>query len=103
MSSSVCTFTPKTNHPASFIEVDFNINNKTFHVYFKSNDGTLLHGNNETYIACTLLPCMRIGGGDIRCAGNVSEHFLSSMEPIQNLYRGWDPSLGKAQIIGAQP
>lgn len=103
MSTPVCVVTPKTNQPASLVEVDFQIRQKNFSIYFKSDDNTVLYGNNEAFIACMLLPCMRVGGGTIECHGTISPRFLASLETIQELYREWDPTLGKARILGMQP
>jgi hypothetical protein len=70
------------------IEVDFQLNQKSFNVYFKSDDA-LLTGTNEAFIACSLLPAMASGCQPLNAHGELSERFANSLVNIQNLYGSW--------------
>lgn len=103
MSDSVCTISPKTIAQSSLIETNFKIRDKLFTVYFKSNDNMLLHGNNESFLVCALLPAMKTCGGQIHCEGEVSAKFLSALPTIQDIYSVWEPSFDRVEIIGTTP
>lgn len=103
MSDTVCTITPKNSSPSSLIETDFKIRDKLFTVYFKSNDTMLLDGNNESFLACALLPAMKSGGGQIHCEGEISAKFLSALSTIQDIYSIWEASFDRVEIIGTTP
>lgn len=100
MSDTVCTISPNTISPSSLITVDFQILDKTFNIYFKSDDNTLISGNTETFIACALLPSMKMGGGEIRINGEISSKFLSALDTIQDIYCTWQPSFKRTKITG---
>lgn len=99
MSDSVCIISHNNSEPSPLVEVEFQITDKRFKIYFKSDGNTFLFGNTEAFLACALLPSMKMGGGQILTKGEVSHKFLSSLSTIQDIYSTWQPSFKRAEII----
>lgn len=99
MTDPICIISQNTEQDPSLIEVEFQIADKNFKIYFKNNGNTLLSGNTEAFIACCLLPCMKMGGGKIAVSGNVSTKFISALSTIQDIYCVWEPSFNRIEVI----
>lgn len=100
MIDPICIISQNTKQDPSLIEVDFQILDKKFNIYFKSDKNTPLSGNTEAFIACCLLPSMKMGGGQIVTKGEISSKFLSALDTIQDIYCTWQPSFKRTEITG---
>jgi hypothetical protein len=92
-----------TNNQGQSIEVEFQLINKTYKIYFRCIGDAILSGNIETYIACGILPCMRAGAGQLFAEGEVSLRFVSALSKIQDIYCMWDSSLHRTEIKSVMP
>jgi hypothetical protein len=100
MIDPVCIISHNSTEPSYLVEVVFQIVDKKFNLYFKSDENTLLSGNTEAFLACALLPSMKMGGGQIITKGEVSHKFLSALSMIQDIYCTWQPSFKRTEITG---
>jgi len=85
------------------IEVEFQIRNKRYKVFFQSNGDAILSGNLESFLASGILPCMKAGGGHLIAEGEISQRFVSALSTIQDIYCMWDPSLHRTEIKNVIP
>ena len=95
--------TPETTCNQHSIEVDFLLNNEPHKVYYRSRREAVLTGNTESFLASTILPCMRLGGGQIRAEGDVSQQFFSALPTIQDIYCSWENELRRVEIKNSIP
>jgi len=65
-------------------------------IYFRASE-SVLDANTSTFLAAALLPCMALGL-DCRVDGVVSARLLQSVEGIQDIFCGWDPSFHKIRV-----
>jgi hypothetical protein len=100
MTNPICIISNNTMLPSPLVEVEFKIIDKTFKIYFRTDGDTALTGNIEAFLACALLPSMKMGGGEIRINGEISSKFLSALDTIQDIYCTWQPSFKRTNITG---
>ena len=60
-------------------------------------------GNCESFLAGGILPCMKVGGGQLIAEGDISQKFISALSTIQDIYCTWDTSLHRAEITNVNP
>jgi hypothetical protein len=93
----------ETTNNGHSVDVQFQVNNKTYKIFFRTNGDTALSGNLESHLASVLLPCMKTGGGPLIANGEVSSKFITGLSTIQDIYCSWRNSLHRAQIRSATP
>jgi hypothetical protein len=103
MIDPICIISHNDTAPSPLVEVAFQITDKNFKIYFKSDQNTLLSGNMEAFITSALLPCMKMGGGKISAKGNISPKFISALSVIQDIYTIWDASLHRTEVANITP
>lgn len=101
MSRTIQIVSADTKKGISSVDVDFQINNKKYQIFFRSAD-VELSTNSEAFLACAILPCMKTGA-KIVADGEVSQRFISALPKIQDLYCSWASSLYKIEIDHALP
>jgi hypothetical protein len=79
------------------IEFECRINEKKYRLFFRCTEA-VLSGNVESFLAGTILPSMKSGGGNLAVDGEVSRIFLASLSTIQDIYCLWDESLQRVNI-----
>lgn len=103
MRGPICIISHSPTQPSPLIDVEFQIADNRFKIYFKSDESTLLYENTEVFIASALLPCMKVGGGKISANGSISPKFISALSTIQDIYCSWDPSFQKIEVVDTTP
>jgi hypothetical protein len=93
----------ETTNNGHSVDVQFQVNNKTYKIFFRTSGDTALSGNLESHLASVLLPCMKTGGGPLIANGEISSKFNAGLSKIQDIYCSWKYSLHRAQIGSATP
>ena len=96
-------FSPDTINHGHSIEVEFQIRNKRYKIFFRNNVDGVLSRNLESFLASAILPCMKVGGGQLIAEGEVSHRFISELSTIQDIYCMWDTSLHRTEIENVIP
>lgn len=96
-------FTPETINKSHSVEVEYLVNNQRHKVFYRTNGGALLSGNCESFLAGGILPCMKVGGGQLIAEGEISQKLFSASSTIQDIYCSWDTSLHRAKITNVIP
>ncbi len=84
------------------IEAEFQIGTEKHHLFFRSHN-TVLSRNLESFLASTILPCMKSGGGSLSAEGDISPLFISALSTIQDIFCVWDATLHRVEIAHARP
>ena len=82
----------------SRVDLEIQIDDKVYNIYFQSSKGTVLSKSVESSLICSMLPCMQRGGCSLVLEGEISQQFVSSLSTIQDIYTTWDTSLERMQI-----
>jgi hypothetical protein len=82
-------------------ELELKVGPESHNVKFQSNDISLTD-NSEAVIAFSLLTCMRAGCNLVINRG-VSRRLLEAIDTISDIYRSWEPSLHRIEIVSAEP
>ena len=95
--------TSGNNYQGDSIGVTFLLGKKEYNIFFRSKERRILTANDEAFIACGILPCMKTGTRRLIVDGDVSQRFISALSTIQDIYCMWDPSLHRVEIKAVKP
>lgn len=84
------------------IEIEFQVRDKKFPVFFRSEDIRLV-SSPEASITCILLPSMKAGGRVLSTKGEISQKYLFSLAKIQDILISWDSSLQRVHFPELAP
>jgi hypothetical protein len=85
------------------VEVEYLLSNQRHKVFYRTNGDAVLTGNCESFLAGGILPCMKVGEGQLIAEGEISKKLFSALPVIQDIYCTWDTSLHRAEITNVIP
>ncbi len=93
---------PPTCQDVYSLETTLRLNDKSFNLFFHSQD-TPLYNSSEALVCATLLPAMKYKVGFIRTPFKPDTLFLENLEKIQSIFKTWKPSYEHVRIEWNQP